>query len=519
MFGGCCGKSVASQVIPSTPIVRNSVVAEADTTLKKNRAKIFNYFIADARIDRRSPDILLEITTLVRKLLLATQTEQSPNVPKAYLEAKEAIKNYLIDRCVIGPKHSCDFNLEAYTEQLSGTKSPSRMSIEKQNLIKAFHRLERALSESVPLFLPPNYDLLELKTLPNNHLLNLFGINFYNLTIHNEYLFADLNQKLADLEEGAAKKLANVLGEALVKAGFIYNPDKKIVDLLNRYGSIKWLDSKLMFNDVYHIEKGAFGVVFRGKTATDEEVAIKRLNIQRSMKKDRERLINEFVLSREVRHPHIVSNRQLVIPPAYDISFSVHLVMEFCSHGDLCSFVNSKNQEAQSILAQYKLRWMIEVISALEALHAARISHADIKVENVVVDCQFRAKLTDFGLARRFEEEPAYSKLSGTITSCPPEVFDDTKEINPEKRDIWQFGVMMYELEVLRFLLEGRDNRAVIQKLSDFSQDAEFRKQRLDLVEHAPVRSIVETILVTEITSRPSAVQISEQLTELAYGH
>ena len=95
-----------------------------------------------------------------------------------------------------------------------------------------------------------------------------------------------------------------------------------------------------------------------------------------------------------------------------------------------------------------------QVLSALEAAHAAGIVHADVKTENVLVEQRSdgeRAKLVDFGLARigrAVEDGPRDARgepfVSGTPDYMAPEVI--LGESPGPASDIYAVGVMLYEL-------------------------------------------------------------------------
>lgn len=99
----------------------------------------------------------------------------------------------------------------------------------------------------------------------------------------------------------------------------------------------------------------------------------------------------------------------------------------------------------------------IQVLTALEAAHEARIVHRDIKPENVMIRHRDRlVKVLDFGLAKvtesgshvdteaatEFKTTPGV--LMGTINYMSPE---QARAMNVDARtDIWSVGVMLYEM-------------------------------------------------------------------------
>jgi len=86
---------------------------------------------------------------------------------------------------------------------------------------------------------------------------------------------------------------------------------------------------------------------------------------------------------------------------------------------------------------------------AAEAMHylhsqTPRIIHRDLKSENLLLDSDFRAKLTDFGLSRPFDSRrPQQMTVCGTPCWVAPEIFRN--EAYDEKVDIYSFGVLIWE--------------------------------------------------------------------------
>lgn len=89
-------------------------------------------------------------------------------------------------------------------------------------------------------------------------------------------------------------------------------------------------------------------------------------------------------------------------------------------------------------------------------MHEVGITHRDIKLENVFLDCQGKPKLGDFDLAVFHHEAPARAPV-GTIFYMAPEVlllasYKGTglegamqARVN-EKMDVWSLGVCLFEL-------------------------------------------------------------------------
>lgn len=81
----------------------------------------------------------------------------------------------------------------------------------------------------------------------------------------------------------------------------------------------------------------------------------------------------------------------------------------------------------------------------MEYLHEESIIHRDIKPENILVSCD-GIKLADFGWS--VQSENRRETLCGTLDYLAPEIVKG--ETHDNKIDIWQIGILAYELAVGR---------------------------------------------------------------------
>lgn len=94
------------------------------------------------------------------------------------------------------------------------------------------------------------------------------------------------------------------------------------------------------------------------------------------------------------RHPFVVQ-----LHFAFQCSYFWALVMEYCPNGDLQGCLLKHG--TPGLLLEDAARFAGEVLLALEHLHGIRVIFRDLKLENVVIDSNWRAKVTDFGLAKK----------------------------------------------------------------------------------------------------------------------
>jgi WD40 repeat protein/serine/threonine protein kinase len=182
---------------------------------------------------------------------------------------------------------------------------------------------------------------------------------------------------------------------------------------------------------------GGFGIVHRAyQPVLQREVAIKVI---------RQEFVNEpaFIRSFEseaqlvarLENPHIV--------PLYDFWRDPHgayLVMRYLRGGSLRTLIEQK----QPLQPEEILRLLEHIVAALHVAHQSDIVHRDIKPDNILLDENGNAYLTDFGIAKPVGQVATHDNFSGTISHVAPEQLRGEKP-HPAM-DIYSLGIMLFEL-------------------------------------------------------------------------
>jgi serine/threonine protein kinase len=223
--------------------------------------------------------------------------------------------------------------------------------------------------------------------------------------------------------------------------------------------TMKW-DGGAKYNIIGMLGKGAFATVHQIATKMEGRLlAAKELEKRRFMKNGLldKKIDNEMKIMENLRHQNIVEFVEY-----YDHGDYLYIIMEFVRHGDLQAYLNQGGPMKEQLV-----RMMAQqTLSALNYLHRAKITHRDIKPDNILIaDLDpFTVKLSDFGLSKVVQHEETFLKtFCGTLLYCAPEVFPDygsgaskgTKRRRGAKQyhsysssvDIWSFGgVLWYAL-------------------------------------------------------------------------
>src|ERR1700716_26762 len=205
------------------------------------------------------------------------------------------------------------------------------------------------------------------------------------------------------------------------------------------------------------IGSGGMSTVYRALDETlQRQVAIKLMNREVSTDSDqRERSRRE---PRPVPHPpppHIVG----VIDAGEDEG-RPYIVFEYVEGETLKERIRRQGRLEVAEAVAYA----IEIARALGAAHARPIVHRDVKPQNVLIDEEGSAKVTDFGIARTLDEEglTADGRVLGTTDYVSPEQALGQQVTG--QSDLYSLGIVLYELLTGEVPFKGENQIAVAMK-------------------------------------------------------
>jgi serine/threonine-protein kinase len=191
------------------------------------------------------------------------------------------------------------------------------------------------------------------------------------------------------------------------------------------------LDSKL--------GSGGMSTVYLAHDETLERwVAVKLLHREISDQPDQlERFRREARAVAQLSHPNVVS----VIDAGEDGGHP-YIVFEYVSGETLKQRIDRLGRLPLDEAAAYA----IETGRGLAAAHARKLIHRDVKPQNVLIDAEGRAKVTDFGIARSLESDglTKTGRVLGTTDYVSPEQAMG-QEVDA-RSDVYSLGVLLYEM-------------------------------------------------------------------------
>ncbi|KAL5998764.1 hypothetical protein ACLOJK_009711 [Asimina triloba] len=210
------------------------------------------------------------------------------------------------------------------------------------------------------------------------------------------------------------------------------------------------------FDDKYCIGEGGYGRVYRASLPTGQVVAVKRF-FQVGDEGERMRSFRSEIQSlTEIRHRNIVKLYGYCLHPR--CSF---LVYEYMESGSLCSILGNEERAAELDWGK-RVKIIKGAAHALSYMHHSRsppIVHRDLSSNNILLDEELEAHVSDFGTARLIKPDSSnWSTLAGTYGYVAPE-FAYTLRVT-KKCDVYSFGVLALEV------MMGRHPGDLITRLS-----------------------------------------------------
>ncbi|CAI9092637.1 OLC1v1027937C1 [Oldenlandia corymbosa var. corymbosa] len=256
-----------------------------------------------------------------------------------------------------------------------------------------------------------------------------------------------LRKKIRNAHKSQTDSLQGSEGLAFGSFGAKYNSLK---GSYCRRRSVSIMDYKSLetatgnFKDSHILGEGGFGCVYKAQFEDNQFSAVKRLDggTQDAIRE----FETEVELLSQIQHPNIIS------------------LLGYCIHGDtrllVYELMQSGSLESQlhgpcggsALTWHRRMKIALDIARGLEFLHEhcnPPVIHRDLKSSNILLDSNFNAKLSDFGLAIVDGAQNKNNiKLSGTLGYVAPEYLLDGKLT--DKSDVYAFGVVLLELLLRR---------------------------------------------------------------------
>ncbi|XP_027273481.1 inhibitor of nuclear factor kappa-B kinase subunit epsilon isoform X4 [Cricetulus griseus] len=244
-------------------------------------------------------------------------------------------------------------------------------------------------------------------------------------------------------------------------------------------GSQAW-EMQSTANYLWHTDdllgQGATASVYKARNKKSGEVVAVKVFNSASYRRPPEVQVREFEVLRKLDHQNVV---KLFAVEETGGSRQKVIVMEYCSSGSLLSVL--EDPENTFGLPEEEFLVVLRcVVAGMNHLRENGIVHRDIKPGNIMrlvgEEGQSIYKLSDFGAARKLDDEEKFVSVYGTEEYLHPDMYERAVLRKPQQKafgvtvDLWSIGVTLYHAATgsLPFIPFGgpRRNKEIMYRIT-----------------------------------------------------
>ena len=322
-------------------------------------------------------------------------------------------------------KHKIENNDENYTNNISNNNLAMNIYSNKNsnNIIinKVTNKEEELEKKKIIDKIQNNLDFNENKEKGKNKIKNKNKVK----KKEGNYFSSDVSSSSSNQKNEDYIKEMNKLGNT----EFYSSLNNNSLNFFINYNEIK--------KEKTIVGEGGMGEVSLGEWQ-GKKVALKKIKLKFRKKGNNyvlKKFINEINIIASMRHPNIL----LYMGTAID-NDNYYMITEYLPKGSLYEYLHNKKG---FLTDSQKIKIAFQIAIAIQYIHSRKILHCDLKSSNVLLDEDFKIKLSDFGLSYFMSEAPEKTG-EGTYHWMAPEILNEGKYKTTS--DIFSYGMILWEL-------------------------------------------------------------------------
>ena len=340
---------------------------------------------------------------------------------------------------------------------------------------------------------------LFLRIFDNNNVINNKDENNKNINKNNieekkyKNNIEEKKDKNKNIEE---KKYKNNIEEKKDKSNNIEEKKDK--------NNIEEKKDKNNFSSNYEIfdllGKGAYASVKMAISKLNHEKYAVKIYDKKKIKDENKKkyIYREIEILKRINHPNIAKYIDSI-----ETSNEIFIIQELITGISLRDYYNKeiRNQKGISEHKSKVFRKIFyQIFDAFNYLHKNKISHRDIKLENILMCKGHIIKIIDFGFGVYNPDSKFQYSFCGTPNYMPPEIVMKKKYIG-EKADLWSLGILLYKIYCADFPFKGKDEKDLYRNIV---------KCKFKIVDYVPneVKEVINEMIVFEPCKRLTCEEV-----------
>ena len=182
------------------------------------------------------------------------------------------------------------------------------------------------------------------------------------------------------------------------------------------------------------------------RISNQEKIIIKEINLLNLDEQQKNIITQEGIIFLNLKHDNIVNYEEFHIE-----NNEVYIIMEYCEE-DLSKKIQRQKNLNQYFEEKQIIDWFIEICEGIKFIHDKKILYKNLNTENIFLTKDNHIKLGDFGIDKYFNQTKGKIGIGSYLS---PEIIKG--ENYNYKNDIWNLGIILYELTQLKHPFEDKE--------------------------------------------------------------